>query len=88
MGGGCGQDPAGSEPPGTGDPSLIIQAQGDTSFISHLSGADPPPGTGVASCPGREAELTRLRGDGLEERGTVTEDLPVHFPGGFLSVTS
>lgn len=86
--GGCGQDPAGSQPPGTGDPFLIMQAHGDTSFISHLSGADPSPGAGVASCPGREAELSRLRGHGLQERGTVTEGLPVHFPGGFLTVTS
>ena len=85
---GHGQDPADFEPPGMGDPLLIFQAQGDTSFISQLSDADPPPGTGVASCPGREAGLTRLKGDWLKERRTVTEGLPVHFPGGFLSVTS
>lgn len=31
---GQGQDAADFEPPGTGDPLLIFQAQGDTSFIS------------------------------------------------------
>lgn len=42
----------------------------------------------MASCPGREAGLTRLKGDRPKEQGTMTEGLPVHFPGGFLSVTS
>ena len=85
---GRGQDPAEFEPPGTGDSSLIFQKQGDTSFISQLAGASPPPVTGVASCPGREGGLTRLKEDHRKEQGTMTEGLPVHFPSGFLSVTS
>lgn len=32
--GGCGQDPDDFEPPGMGDPLLIFQAEGDTSFTS------------------------------------------------------
>lgn len=49
---GHGQDPADLGAPGMGDPLLIPHAQGDTSLISQVPGADPPPGTFVSSCPG------------------------------------